>query len=143
MVGAYGVGEVLSRLETGFATKPLDKISQCAHRTADAAKELNDIKGMFLRSSVVGNLIGMLPGAGATIASFVSYGVEAQLRQPQEPDGHRHRRRHRRAAGGGHRLGRRRDGAICSRSAFPAAARPPSFSAPSCCTASSRGRRCS
>ena len=27
MVGAYGVGEVLSRLETGFATKPIDKIA--------------------------------------------------------------------------------------------------------------------
>ena len=31
MVGAYGVGEVLARLETGFATKPIEKISQRAH----------------------------------------------------------------------------------------------------------------
>ena len=34
---------------------------------------------MFLRSSVIGDLIGLLPGAGATIASFVSYGVEAKF----------------------------------------------------------------
>ena len=27
MVGAYGVGEVLTRLETGFATKPIDKVA--------------------------------------------------------------------------------------------------------------------
>ena len=34
---------------------------------------------MFFRSSVVGDLIGLLPGAGATIASFVSYGIEARF----------------------------------------------------------------
>ena len=37
------------------------------------------LKGMFLRSSLLGNVIGLVPGAGATIASFVSYGVEAQF----------------------------------------------------------------
>ena len=78
MVGAYGVGEVLSRLETGFATKPLDKISN-ARTELPTLKELNDIKGMFLRASIVGDLIGLLPGAGATIASFVSYGIEARF----------------------------------------------------------------
>jgi putative tricarboxylic transport membrane protein len=44
MVGAYGVGEVLTRLETGFATKPLDKISN-ARTELPTLKELNDIKG--------------------------------------------------------------------------------------------------
>ena len=78
MVGAYGVGEVLTRLETGFATKPLDKISN-ARTELPTLKELNDIKGMFFRASVVGDLIGLLPGAGATIASFVSYGIEARF----------------------------------------------------------------
>ena len=34
---------------------------------------------MFLRCSVLGNIIGLVPGAGATIASFVSYGLEAQF----------------------------------------------------------------
>ena len=66
------------RLETGFATKPLDKISN-ARTELPTLKELNDIKGMFFRSSVVGDLIGLLPGAGATIASFVSYGIEARF----------------------------------------------------------------
>src|SRR6185312_16009907 len=78
MVGAYGVGEVLTRLETGFATKPLDKISN-ARADLPPGKELNAIKGMFLRASIVGDLIGLLPGAGATIASFVSYGIEARF----------------------------------------------------------------
>ncbi len=32
----------------------------------------------FLRASIVGVICGIIPGAGATIASFVSYGIEGQ-----------------------------------------------------------------
>ncbi|HET7805051.1 MAG TPA: tripartite tricarboxylate transporter permease [Pseudolabrys sp.] len=78
MVGAYGVGEVLSRLETGFASKPIDKIAN-ARTELPTFREMMTLKGMFLRSSILGNVIGLIPGAGATIASFVSYGLEAQF----------------------------------------------------------------
>ena len=78
MVGAYGVGEVLARLETGFATKPVQKIVN-ARTELPTWKEMGEVKGMFFRSAVVGDLIGLLPGAGATIASFVSYGIEAKF----------------------------------------------------------------
>ena len=61
-----------------FSTKPLDKVSN-ARTELPTWKELNEIKGMFFRSAVVGDLIGLLPGAGATIASFVSYGIEARF----------------------------------------------------------------
>src|SRR5512141_2153266 len=78
MVGAYGVGEVLTRLETGFATKPIDKVAN-ARTELPSWKELNEIKSSFFRAAVVGDLIGLLPGAGATIASFVSYGIESRF----------------------------------------------------------------
>ena len=78
MVGAYGIGEVLARLETGFVTEPIEKVAT-ARTELPTLRELNEVKGMFLRSSVVGDLIGLLPGAGATIASFVSYGIEARF----------------------------------------------------------------
>lgn len=78
MVGAYGVGEVLLRLETGFVTKPIEKISN-ARTELPSLKEIYALKLPFLRSSILGNIIGLVPGAGATIASFVSYGVEAQF----------------------------------------------------------------
>jgi putative tricarboxylic transport membrane protein len=78
MVGAYGVGEVLARLETGFASKPIDKISN-ARTELPSFREIAALKAMFLRASVLGNIIGLIPGAGATIASFVSYGLEAQF----------------------------------------------------------------
>jgi putative tricarboxylic transport membrane protein len=39
----------------------------------------------FLNGSVIGFLIGVLPGAGSTIASFISYGIEkAVSKHPEE-----------------------------------------------------------
>ena len=38
------------------------------------------------RSSVIGFLIGVLPGAGATIASFLAYGMERNLVKDEEKE---------------------------------------------------------
>ena len=77
MVGAYGLGEVLSRLERGFTSPTLEKVGKIETKLPSTA-ELMSVKGSFARSSILGILIGIVPGAGATIASFLSYGVEAQ-----------------------------------------------------------------
>lgn len=77
MVGAYGLGEVLVRLEQGFASSPLQtggKISTSIPSVREAWK----FKETFARSSLVGVICGIVPGAGATIASFVAYGIEGQ-----------------------------------------------------------------
>ena len=77
MVGAYGVGEVLVRLEAGFETASVDTGGKI--RTEfPSLREIWGIRATFARSSILGTIIGIIPGAGATIASFVSYGVEAQ-----------------------------------------------------------------
>lgn len=78
MVGAYGVGEVLARLERGFSSKPLAAVGGAKTELPSFA-EAYALKGMFLRSTVLGHVIGLVPGAGATIASFVAYGVESQF----------------------------------------------------------------
>ena len=41
--------------------------------------EVKEIAPVISRSSVLGFLIGVLPGAGATIASFLAYGTEQRL----------------------------------------------------------------
>jgi putative tricarboxylic transport membrane protein len=86
MVGAYGVGEVLSRLETGFAGKPIEKIAN-ARTELPTWREMLGLKTVFMRASILGNVIGLIPGAGATIASFVSYGLEAQFGRRKEEMG--------------------------------------------------------
>jgi putative tricarboxylic transport membrane protein len=48
-------------------------------------QDLKDSRFAFANGSVVGFLIGVLPGAGSTIASFISYGIEkAVSRRPEQ-----------------------------------------------------------
>jgi putative tricarboxylic transport membrane protein len=47
-----------------------------------SARELALAKWTLVRGSVLGFLVGVLPGAGGTIASFLAYGVEARLAGP-------------------------------------------------------------
>lgn len=77
MVGAYGLGEVLCRLQQGFTSPTLNAVGKIETRIPTLA-QINTVKGTFARSSILGIIIGIVPGAGATIASFLSYGVEAQ-----------------------------------------------------------------
>jgi putative tricarboxylic transport membrane protein len=41
-------------------------------------RELLQIKITLLRSTILGTLLGIVPGAGATITSFIAYGIEKQ-----------------------------------------------------------------
>ncbi len=77
MVGAYGLGEVFMRMEQGFRSPQLDKADDIRTRLP-RLREALAMKITFIRSSVAGILIGIVPGAGATVASFLSYGIEAQ-----------------------------------------------------------------
>jgi putative tricarboxylic transport membrane protein len=83
MVGAYGLGEVLTRMEQGFATPPMEA-DQKVETRLPRWKEIRALKGTVGRSSLIGVLCGIVPGAGATVGSFVSYGVEAQYGRRRE-----------------------------------------------------------
>jgi putative tricarboxylic transport membrane protein len=86
MVGAYGVGEVLTRLGEGFTTVPVETVGSMKTKMP-SIKEAWSIVSTFFRSSIIGTIIGIIPGAGATIASFVTYGVEAQYGKRKEEMG--------------------------------------------------------
>lgn len=83
MVGAYGIGEVLTRLQTGFAAEggarepggATTRFKTVFPRLA----ELLAIKGSFMRGTATGIAVGIVPGAGATVSAFVAYGIEAQF----------------------------------------------------------------
>jgi putative tricarboxylic transport membrane protein len=77
MVGAYGVGEVLSRMEKGFVSTALEKVSN-VRTQLPRLREVLAARMTFVRGSITGIVVGLVPGAGATIASFVSYGTELQ-----------------------------------------------------------------
>ena len=80
MVGAYGIGEVLTRLNTGFAAEP-GAAGDANARFRTSFPKLAQILGMkatFARGTATGILVGIVPGAGATVSAFVAYGLESQ-----------------------------------------------------------------
>jgi len=81
MVGAYGIGEVLTRLSVGYPSEGGDAQAAKPNRFATAfpkLRELLPLKGSFVRGTGAGVVVGMVPGAGATVSSFVAYGIERQ-----------------------------------------------------------------
>jgi len=51
-------------------------------------QDMKDCRFAFANGSIVGFLIGVLPGAGSTIASFICYGIEKGVSKHPEEFGH-------------------------------------------------------
>jgi len=79
MVGAYGVGEVLTRMSTGFASGGAETGGKARFATSFPRwGEMMKMKATFARGTIAGLLVGVVPGAGATVSSFIAYGIENQ-----------------------------------------------------------------
>jgi putative tricarboxylic transport membrane protein len=80
MIGAYGLGEVLTRLERGGDAEPsgLAAGGGPVRTVLPRWAEILRLRWALLRSTAIGILVGVVPGAGATVASFVAYGAEGQ-----------------------------------------------------------------
>jgi putative tricarboxylic transport membrane protein len=79
MVGAYGIGEVLTRMGSGFGSEGDRHQAASRFRTAfPKLREMLQMKATFARGTATGILVGIVPGAGATVSAFVAYGIEHQ-----------------------------------------------------------------
>jgi len=75
-MGLFGVSEVLINIEKTTTPEILKtKIKNLFPTLSDWMKA----KGAVLRGSILGFLLGVLPGGGPVIAAFVSYGLEKRL----------------------------------------------------------------
>lgn len=78
MIGLFAVTEVLKQTEkrktVGESTSK-EKLKT----TVPGFKEFWKVKIVMIRASILGTVVGILPGAGATIASFLSYTVEKKM----------------------------------------------------------------
>src|SRR5206468_4884845 len=83
-IGLFAVGEVLGNME------PMDPpemipVPKGLRNLMPTWQDMKDCRFAFVNGSVVGFLIGVLPGAGSTIASFISSGIEkAVSKHPEE-----------------------------------------------------------
>ena len=87
MVGLFGLSEVLRNVRTlGQSTTMAAPVTRSSEPVFKAAWEiLKQRPRQFFQASTIGTVIGILPGAGADIAAWVSYGVSKRTsRRPDE-----------------------------------------------------------
>jgi putative tricarboxylic transport membrane protein len=83
-IGVFAVGEVLGNMEPAKPVEVLP-VPKGWRNLLPTLEDMRRCRFAFVNGSVVGFLIGILPGAGSTIASFMSYGIEkAVSKHPEE-----------------------------------------------------------
>ena len=81
VVGIFGLSEVLLNIEQ---TVSRDIFETKIKNLLPSMKDWMDSKWPILRGTIIGFFLGILPGAGAIMASFVSYAVEKRIsKRPQ------------------------------------------------------------
>jgi putative tricarboxylic transport membrane protein len=85
-VGIFAIGEVLINIERGLSTARLD-IPKGLRNLLPTRQDLKDSRFAFANGSIVGFLAGTIPGGGATIASFLAYGIEKAVSRRSEKFG--------------------------------------------------------
>jgi putative tricarboxylic transport membrane protein len=82
-IGVFAIGEVLASMERREAAQILP-VPKGWRNLMPTKQDLKDSRFAFANGSIIGFFIGVLPGAGSTIASFISYGLEkAVSRHPE------------------------------------------------------------
>ncbi|KFB08599.1 tripartite tricarboxylate transporter permease [Nitratireductor basaltis] len=78
IVGLFAISEVFLFLEHANGTAPKASDTKLNRITAPLSM-LKKTSGTMARSTVVGFIAGVLPGAGASLGSFVSYTIEKRI----------------------------------------------------------------
>ena len=82
LMGTYGVGEVMRNYEKDVKINVPKKLNMGA--LFPSRQDFKNCAGAIARGTVIGDLIGMLPGAGATIATFLTYSTEKSVSRNKE-----------------------------------------------------------
>lgn len=80
-IGVFGIAEILASLERS------EKIEPIKTRLKDLwlnARDWADCRMAVLRGGMVGFLVGIMPGAGPTVASFLAYVTEKRMSRHPE-----------------------------------------------------------
>ena len=83
-IGVFALGEVLVNLEAGPDSAPSLADYGGFRRLWPGWQELRRAFFPMIRGSLIGFVVGVLPGAGATVSSFLSYMVERRLSRHPE-----------------------------------------------------------
>ncbi len=82
-VGLFALGEILINVEQGIKLS-LIKVPKELSKLLPTLQDIRQCIGTWIRSTIIGFIVGVLPGTGATVASFLSYGVaKSSSRTPE------------------------------------------------------------
>ncbi|MFC1491905.1 tripartite tricarboxylate transporter permease [Nitrospinota bacterium] len=86
LIGLFAISEVLIQAEKKVSV--LSRPPESAHLKGGRPLPLRELRNSartILRSSIIGTIVGAIPGAGASIATFVGYGAAKRAsRRPEE-----------------------------------------------------------
>lgn len=86
LIGLFAISEVLANVESFVFD--MEKIEVADLKSVwPTLKDYMKLKWTMLRAGVLGTVIGIFPGAGGTIASFIAYDVEKRLSDEPETFG--------------------------------------------------------
>jgi putative tricarboxylic transport membrane protein len=71
LIGLFAVSQIFITVEKEI--QELGGVKQAISGLTISLKDLVSVTGTVIRSSIIGTLVGILPGAGATMSSFISY----------------------------------------------------------------------
>jgi len=80
-VGLFGIGTVLGMIDN---TVQVEIMKTTLREMIITRKDLKDSAMPIVRGTLIGFVVGVLPGAGATIASFLSYAAEKRVSKTPE-----------------------------------------------------------
>lgn len=80
-IGLFAISEVIASSAEAGSGVPRTVIK---HRILIKLSEIRESLGAIFRGSILGFLVGVLPGAGAGVASFLTYSFEVQISKNPE-----------------------------------------------------------
>ncbi|WP_448522857.1 tripartite tricarboxylate transporter permease, partial [Pseudothermotoga sp.] len=86
MIGLFGIGEVLSQIfSKGQSVSTDGQLISQIKRVVPTFKEVKELTPVALLSSLIGIVIGVIPGAGADIAGLVAWDQSRRIaKRPEE-----------------------------------------------------------
>jgi putative tricarboxylic transport membrane protein len=86
-VGMFGLCEIIASFEKRQDYEII-KTNLGFFDVLPSLRHIRDTFGSMLRGAVIGFSVGLFPGAGPTVSSFLSYGVEQRISKRPEEFGH-------------------------------------------------------
>ena len=89
ILGCYAICEIMKQAGDGYDESYDTKVPRISFREVMPRwSEIKAWKGSIMRGGIIGFICGAMPGAGATIAAFISYGFEKKISKHPEKFGH-------------------------------------------------------